>query len=207
MIFSFLFFIFFSHYHKLVTKPWGLTCAYHHYRFVLFIIQKIKIMKTQVISGISGCLLAILFVSSSFAQTNFITQSPVAITGANFKTSAKIQTEFDKLFTNAENVSWIALDKEFVARFSMNDQNHQALLNKKGALIYHISYGSEKNLPVDVRKLVKSTYFDYSITRTFKVEEDRRTIWVVNMEDDKKLIVVRVENGEMEEVSNLLKSL
>ena len=164
-------------------------------------------MKTQIILRISGCLLAILFASSSFAQINLITQSPVAITGANFKTSAKIQTEFDKLFTNAENVSWYEQDKKFLVKFTMNDQKHQAVLNKKGSLIYDISYGTEKNLPTDVRKQVKSIYFDYSITLAIKVEEDNRAIWVVNMEDDKNLITVRVEDGEMEEVKNLSKAL
>ncbi len=40
-----------------------------------------------------------------------------------------------------------------------------------------------------------------------KVEVDNREIWVVNMEDKKNLITVRVEDGEMEEVKNLQKSL
>jgi hypothetical protein len=133
--------------------------------------------------------------------------SPVAFTVANFKVSEKTQTEFYKLFADAENVRWYEQDKKILVKFAMNDQKHQALLNKKGSLIYDITFGSEKNLPTDVRKLVKSTYFDYNITLTFKVEEDNRTIWVVNMEDDKNLITVRVEDGEMEEVKNLRKSL
>jgi len=163
-------------------------------------------MKTQIISRISGCLLSILFASSSFAQSNYIALSPIAISGVNLKVSEKIQTEFYKSFTNAENVKWYEQDKKILATFSMNEMGHRTLLNKKGGVIYHISYGSEKNLPAEVRKIVKSTYFDYKITMAVKVEEDNRTIWVVDMEDDKTLITVRVEDNEMEEVRKLQKS-
>ena len=164
-------------------------------------------MKTQIISRISGCLLSILFASSSFAQSNYIALSPIAISGVNLKVSEKIQTGFYKSFTDAENVKWYEVDKKILATFSMNEMNHRTLLNKRGGVIYHISYGSEKNLPVEVRKIVKSTYFDYKITMAVKVEEDKRTIWVVDMEDDKTLITVKVENEEMEEVRKLQKSL
>lgn len=164
-------------------------------------------MKTQIISRIGGCLLSIVFASSCFAQSNYIALSPIAVSGANFKVSEKIQTEFYKTFTGAENVKWYELDRKILVKFSMNEMNHRTLLNKKGGMIYHISYGSEKNLPAEVRKIVKSTYFDYKITMAVKVEEDNRAIWVVDMEDDKTLITVRVENEEMEEVRKLQKSL
>ena len=163
-------------------------------------------MKTQIISRISGCLLSILFASSSFAQSNYIALSPIAISGVNLKVSEKIQTGFYKSFTGAENAKWYEQDKKILATFSMNEMNHRTLLSKKGVVIYHISYGSEKNLPAEVRKIVKSTYFDYKITMAVKVEEKNRAIWVVDMEDDKTLITVRVEDDEMEEVRKLQKS-
>jgi hypothetical protein len=171
-------------------------------------------MKTQIILRISGCLLSILITGSSFAQivsssykqTDYEKLSPVTVTSPDFKTIEHIKTEFNKQFTGATDDRWYDLDKKFLVRFYMNDQKHQSLFNKKGLLIYDISFGTEKNLPTDVRKQVKSIYFDYSITLVFKVEEDKRTIWVVNMEDNKTLITVRVEDGEMEEVKNLQKS-
>ena len=171
-------------------------------------------MKTQIILRISGCLLSILITCSSFAQivSSSYTQtdeklSPVTVTSPDLKTIEHIKTEFNRQFAGATDVRWYDLDKKFLARFFMNDQKHQSLFNKKGTLIYDISYGTEKNLPTDIRKQVKSTYFDYSITLVYKVEEDKRMIWVVNMEDNKTLITVRIEDGEMEEVRKLQKSL
>jgi hypothetical protein len=39
-----------------------------------------------------------------------------------------------------------------------------------------------------------------------KVEENNRMIWVVQMEDEKTNLTVRLENGEMEEVRQFIKS-
>jgi hypothetical protein len=154
---------------------------------------------------ITGCLLLILLLSSTFAQTEF-KKSPVAKTDVTVKVNEKIQTKFHKFFAHAENVKWYELDNNFLVKFFMNDQQQRALFTKKAALIYHISYGSEKNLPAEVRGLVKSAYFDYNITTTIKVEENNRKAWIVNMEDAKSLISVMVENGEMEETQHIQKS-
>ncbi len=64
-----------------------------------------------------------------------------------------------------------------LAKFIMDDQQNTALFNKKGYLLYHIAYGSESNLPAELRKQVKSAYVDFNITKAIKVEEDDRTIW------------------------------
>ena len=164
-------------------------------------------MKTQIILRISGCLLSILLAGSSYSQKGYEKLSPVTVTTPDLKTIEHIKREFNKQFAGATDARWYDQDKKFLVRFYMNDQKHQSLFNKKGLLIYDISYGTEKNLPTDVRKQIKSIYFDYSITLVYKVEEDNRTIWVVNMEDNKTLITVKVEGDEMEEVTNLQKSL
>ncbi len=80
------------------------------------------------------------------------------------------------------------------------------MFRRNGIIVYHIKYGSEKNLPKEVRRLVKSNYVDFNITKAINVEEDSRNIWVVNMEDDKNYITVRVENGQLEQVSYIKKA-
>ena len=42
--------------------------------------------------------------------------------------------------------------------------------------------------------------------QAINVKEDNRDIWVVNLEDDKKLIIARVEDDGLEEVGNYNKS-
>jgi hypothetical protein len=89
----------------------------------------------------------------------------------------------------------------------MNDQKNRALFEKNGALVYHISFGFEDNLPGDVKQLVQDNYGDYYIKRAINVEQGDRNIWVINMENNKKLVIVRVEDGSLEEVGNYDKSL
>lgn len=86
------------------------------------------------------------------------------------------------------------------------DEQNRALFTKKGQLIYHITYGYEKSLPEDLRKQVKNIYNDYEITGAIKVKEAGREIWVVNLEGANNLILLRLEDGEMEEVQKLQKS-
>ena len=55
-------------------------------------------------------------------------------------------------------------------------------------------------MPVDIRKLVKSVYYDYSIDMTMQVKQNKRMIWLILLEDSNKFLTVRIESDEMEEV-------
>lgn len=163
-------------------------------------------MKKQLISFIFCGLTCMLFVSNSFAQPfNLHQLEPVFITGTTTTVTENIQVTFHKQFPEAENVKWFKHDKNYLVSFFMEDQHHRALLNRKGYLIYHISYGKEKHLPVDIRKSVKMMYVECSISSAIKVQEANRTIWVINVEDETKLVFVRVENDEIEEVQKYKK--
>lgn len=162
-------------------------------------------MKTQTMNRIIGCLFSILLLNSSFAQSGS-KRSPLVLTDAEVKASGKILTQFNKSFPNAENVRWYEFDKNLLVTFFMNDMEQRVLLTRKSNIIYHISYGLEKHLPTEVRRIIKSTYFDYNITKAIKVQEDNRTVWIVNMEDNQSLISVFVEDREMGELKHLKKS-
>ena len=70
-------------------------------------------------------------------------------------------------------------------------------------MIYSICYGTEKDLPTNIRKMVKSVYYDYTINMTMQVNEHNRTIWLVLLEDSDKFLTVRIDNDEMEEAQQL----
>lgn len=129
------------------------------------------------------------------------TLPPITVTSSSNVTE-KVTESFNSFFKDAYDQRWFKADKNFLVKFMASDQKNTALFKKNGNLIYHISYGHEKDLPAEIRKLVKSNYVDFSITSAIKVEQDDRKIWVVNLEDAKKLILVRVENEELEEVAS-----
>ena len=170
---------------------------------------KFKKMKKQLLSCICGGLAYILSVNSSFAQQPSFKELPpvtITITASKVSINAKINSAFEQFFKNASNISWYEIDKRFLVKFIQNDQLNRALFTKTGQLIYHISYGFEKHLPFEVRHLVKGNYYDQSITRVLKVNQEKRTIWVISLEDDKDHIMVRVEDMELEETQRMHKS-
>jgi len=161
-------------------------------------------MKAKVISGLVGGLFFMLLCTSSFAQEKML--PPVTVT-AKSNVSKAVTKSFEESFKDATNTQWYKVNRRYLADFMMKDQQNRALFQKNGAIIYHLTYGFENNLPDDVRKLVKSNYVDYNITRAINVHQENRNIWVINIEDNKKIILVRVEEGALEEVGNYDKSL
>ena len=166
-------------------------------------------MKTEFISRCLGNLLLLILLSNiSYSQeTGIKTLPPVTVTGktTTATVSAKVEKAFKAAFKDAEDPHWVKLNKDFLVNFIMKQQQNTALYRKNGFMIYHLAFGGEKSLPADIRKIIKPNYYDYNITKVVKVNEANRNIWVVNLEDSKSFVIVRVENDELEEVQNVKK--
>ena len=137
---------------------------------------------------------------------NIRSLSPVTVKSTTKKIPNRIWKGFSSYFSYAENPRWYTANKNYLVKYMIYDEQNRALFTKKGNLIYNISYGYEKSLPEELRKLIKSAYYDYDITRAIKITEGGREIWVVNLETTETLILVRVEDEEMEEVQKVKKS-
>lgn len=157
-------------------------------------------MTRQFVSKLTGSLLALSLVSSTFAQDiKTLPAVTVEASTAVAAVNAKLAKSFTAEFKDAVGIKWYKLNKNYLATFISGDMDNHALYRKNGFLIYNIGYGKEKNLPKEVRALVKSKYYDYKITSILKVNQDNREVWIVNMQGDKKLIIARVEDGVMDE--------
>ena len=159
-------------------------------------------MKAQFISRYYGWLILIMLTNGSFAQKAEGLKAPPShiATSTTTELNRKLQKAIQHNFKDAQSLRWYEVDKRFLVKFIMNEQENVALFTKNGYMVYQITYGEEKHLPYEIRKLVKSSYFDHNIKVVFKIYQDRRTIWLINMEKDSKLAQVRVEDGEMEEI-------
>jgi hypothetical protein len=166
-------------------------------------------MKNNLIFNLSGWLLSTIIISSSFAQEKpFKVLSPITISSASNMVSvnAKVNKAFGQFFKDATNLRWEEKNKKYLVEFLQNDLQNRALFAKNGNLIYHICFGNEINLPQNVRRLIKREYFDQNITRVIKVNQQKKTIWVVSMEDAKEYIYVRIEDMELEETQRIQKA-
>ena len=156
-----------------------------------------------------SCIALILSGYTSNAQGDFYKKpasSPVSATSLKSFASTKIYRGFLGYFKNASNLNWYQVKNNFLVKFEENGLENTALFTKTGQLVYHICYGTEKLLPRNIRQLVKSNYYDQIITRVLKVNQDRRNMWVVYMEDDSEYIMVRVEDMELEETKRMTKT-
>jgi len=153
-----------------------------------------------------GGLFLLLIAGSVQAQQNGIKTLPNVTVTSTATVNQKVSDAFNASFKDAVSPTWYRLNKDYLVEFITGDMNNRALFKRNGSLVYQISYGHENNLPKDIRHLVKSNYVDFNIVQAINVKEDNRDIWVINLEDDKKLIITRVEEGSLEEVSNLNKS-
>jgi hypothetical protein len=123
--------------------------------------------------------LLILLANLSYSQDRGVTTlAPVTVTTANTTAdvSQKVVKAFKAAFKDAEDQRWFKLNKDFLVKFIMNQQQNNALFRKNGFMIYHLTFGGEKNLPADIRKIIKPNYYDYNITKVVNVNEADRNI-------------------------------
>jgi hypothetical protein len=133
----------------------------------------------------------------------------VVVTTNNAKVSPKALDAFYHHFQNAKDIRWTKLDENFFVSFMMKDQQSNALFKKNGYMIYHVSYGYERHLPAPIRKRIKThpEYFDYTITHVIYVNQEKRNVWAAYLEDDKNIILTRIEDDVLEEVERFNKTL
>lgn len=82
-------------------------------------------------------------------------------------------------------------------------QSTRVFYDKKGRVRFTIDYYSEKELPTEVRAIVKPVYYDYTILTVEEVKLNGRSIYLIDMQDSTTIKTVRVADGEMELIRDL----
>ena len=117
-----------------------------------------------------------------------------------------LDAEHVALHAQLDTLSGYAFDSVYINSQVVDHQENIALFTKGGQLVYHISFGTEKNLPTEIRHIVKTNYYDQTITWICQVNQNDRSIWVIGMEDPKFIVRVRVEDMELEETQRFKKT-
>jgi hypothetical protein len=116
--------------------------------------------------------------------------------------------DFLKRDKTASNVDWMIVETGYVAKYTdENNSNCRTVYNSRGGFVYTIRQYYENKMPRDIRHIVKSEYYDYTITLVEQIEETRRPlVYVVHMEDATTLKNVRVCERGMDVMSEYMKS-
>ena len=146
---------------------------------------------------IMSVLVMICVYSSSHAQIS----NEVLVSTQTLKAdraATKAGREFWKKYGEGKNESWYKLAAGFLAEFSDGAARYKSVFDYKGNWLYSIKEYNEQGLPKEVRELVKSTYYDYSIVWVKEVSQNQSVVYVVHISDGKSWKDVLVQDGEME---------
>jgi len=110
--------------------------------------------------------------------------------------------DFQRSFKDITNEQWSKLSDGYVASFTADSMQTRVAYNRKGGWEYTMYYYSEKKLPRDVRSMVKSVYYDYTILQVVEIHLDNQPVYIVYMQDETHLKTIRVYDGEMETVQD-----
>lgn len=115
--------------------------------------------------------------------------------------------DFIHRFKQAVNTRWHLIDDGYIAKFELQGTSYQVAYDKRSQWVYTIRTYNEKQMARDLRGLVKSTYYDYSIIQVKEIEQFNieGVVYVVYLEDDTCWKTLRLYNGQIEEMKLLYK--
>jgi hypothetical protein len=149
----------------------------------------------------------ILFGQSVRAQDLAYRHSSPAAIHAYPETGNKIVSEievninatrdFRTTFKNATDVKWVQHDKGESVYFMNEGMKMRSSYNRKGKKEYTLRYYDELRMPSELRQRVKSNYYDHHITIVTEVDRNYQTYYLVQMENEKEYLTLRIGNDEM----------
>lgn len=130
-----------------------------------------------------------------------------ASVGPRMIVNTKAMRNFVKTYESAVDPEWVTLKEGgYLCRFVIDSVRCRAFYGEKGAWLLTLASYEEKKLPRDVRATIRSTYYDYKISYIDEISVPGRSkIYLVQIQDDKGIKVLRVSDGEMETMRELVK--
>jgi len=112
--------------------------------------------------------------------------------------SVKAAREFWKRHGDDKDEKWYKFPGGYLAEFLDGDIGTKVVFDKKGNWTYTMRQYTEKELPRDIRALVKSTYYDFAITWVKEVTQFQSLVYVVHIDGPEEWMDLIVRDGEIE---------
>ena len=90
--------------------------------------------------------------------------------------------------------------------FFLNGTLNRSYYDINGRWQCTIATYQEPQLPKSIRQIVKQVYYDYAISYVNEISlAENRTVYVVQVQDEKKLKILRIADDQMEVVEEIEK--
>jgi hypothetical protein len=93
--------------------------------------------------------------------------------------------------------AWYKLPKGYLATYMEGGVESRYVYDNRGAWMYTLLTYQEKEMPREVRKIVKSEYYDYAITWVKEVRQGEDLAYVVHVENEKEWRDLSVQDGDI----------
>jgi len=114
---------------------------------------------------------------------------------------------FTRDYKSVSNAKWfISSNGLSVAYFVREDITNWVFYNKKGDFEHSIRAYQEEKLPTGLRRLIKSTYYDFNIYYVTEINTNSKTAYHVKIADKTSWKTVKVADGEMEVTEEYIKA-
>ena len=155
----------------------------------------------------------LFFFNAAHAQTdnNFLAVADIkgsnvdaalpAPAGKDFASEHKaVVKSFSSMYKSVSSTeSYILKDQSILIRFQSNGKLYKAFFNNSGVWMHTVCSYEEPYLPSAVRDLVKRTYSNLKITFVDEIQTPGlEPVYRVQLQDDKKIVIVKVCGDEME---------
>ena len=111
--------------------------------------------------------------------------------------AVKATRNFWKRNGEGKGEQWFRLSAGFLAEFTEGGILNREVYDKWGRWLYSIREYTEKELPREVWRLVKSTYFEYNIGFVKEVSQPLMLAYVVHIENEEGWKDLVVRDGEI----------
>jgi len=120
---------------------------------------------------------------------------------------SKAVKNFEKTFKNVTGEKWYEMPDGYRVIFIAKDVRSRIDYDKNGKWMHTIKYYDEKKLPVEVRRLVASSYLDYSIRTVEEIEAPHDIkFYVIHLDGETNWINIKVSDNEINELEKIKKS-
>ena len=109
--------------------------------------------------------------------------------------------DFKKFYKKSTNEHWYKSADGFNAIFISDGVDNLIYYSKNGQWSGSLKVYGEDKLTRDIRNIVKRKYYDFTITSVQEIEtlkSDNVPTYIVHLEDDKNIKLIRVSDGEMD---------
>ena len=120
-------------------------------------------------------------------------------------TSSRVTNRFSKSFPKAIAPVWYELEQNFLVKFSVNSQNGMAVIDANGKLLYNSVELKENDLPQEVKDILADSYAGFTVKKAMEARchIKNKTAWVLTLESSTSIAVIRIIDGEVEELKML----